>query len=323
MNQEEFRKANEDTWKKYKAMIAEMNVSKKKKQIANTHEFPHLYRKLCQHLDLARSRNYGTHMTDMINDMVLQGHQYLYYFQASRMGNIKRMLLVDFPRAVRADIKLFWVSSLLFYGPFIFMMVLIHQSPEMVYSVIDLETVAQMEEMYDPSEIHARDFSDDVTMFGFYIYNNTGIGLRTFGSSLILGVGSIFTLIFNGTYIGAVFGHLHNEGMGDNLFPFVIGHGSFELTAIVIAGMAGLKLGFAFLIPQNLTRKQSLVLTARECMPLVYGFTTMFFIAAFIEGFWSPINEAIVSDNTKFVVGGFLWIFVALYLMLMGRKSHA
>ena len=42
-------------------------------------------------------------------------------------------------------------------------------------------------------------------MFGYYIRNNTGIGFQTFAGGLLLGLGTLFFLVFNGFYIGAVF----------------------------------------------------------------------------------------------------------------------
>jgi len=322
MNQEEFRKSNQHHWKQFKQLLDNLESRKKNNVVPHMDEFPHLYRKVCQQLDLARHRNYGSKLTEMLNDLVLRGHQFFYQSQAKKIGRFKKIFTQDFPRAVRKDIKLFWVASFLFYGPFFFIIFLIYFSPEMVYSVIDPGTVKQMEEMYDPAKAHERGFSDDITMFGFYVYNNTGIGLKTFGSSLILGIGSIFTLAFNGIFIGAVFGHLYVEGMGVKLFPFVIGHSSFELTAIVISGMAGLKLGLAFIIPKDRTRREAIKIAGRECMPLIYGFVMMFFVAAFIEGFWSPIKENIVSANIKYIVGACLWSLVVLYFIFVGREQR-
>ena len=67
-----------------------------------------------------------------------------------------------------------------------------------------------------------RGADSDVMMFGFYIYNNTSIGFRTFASGLLFGIGSIFTLLYNGLYIGGAAGHLTYLGYGANLISFAI-----------------------------------------------------------------------------------------------------
>ena len=86
-------------------------------------------------------------------------------------------------------------------------------------------------------------------MFGHYILNNISIALRTFASGLLAGLGTLLVLLFNGVIIGSVAGHLQHIGHGDPFWRFVAGHGAFELTAIVIAGGAGLQLGMKLLAP--------------------------------------------------------------------------
>ncbi|WP_309476022.1 stage II sporulation protein M, partial [Escherichia coli] len=79
--------------------------------------------------------------------------------------------------------------------------------------------------------------------------NNISIGLRTFAGGLLAGVGTILVLIANGVNIGAVAGHLQAIGHGDPFWRFVAGHAPLELTAIVIAGGAGLRLGLGLVAP--------------------------------------------------------------------------
>ena len=86
----------------------------------------------------------------------------------------------------------------------------------------------------------------DVAMFGVYIWNNIGIDFQIFASGLVLGVGSVFTLLFNGVQGGAVMGHLTNLGFVSTFYGFVSGHSSFELMGAALSGAAGLRLGLAW-----------------------------------------------------------------------------
>jgi uncharacterized membrane protein SpoIIM required for sporulation len=196
-------------------------------------------------------------------------------------------------------------------------------APEFLYRVLDPATVRSIEDMYDPTNPRigrSRDSETGVAMFGFYIFNNVGIAFRCFASGIVFGIGSIGVLAFNGLFIGAVFAHLTRVGFHSTLYPFVIGHGSFELTAIVISGAAGMKLGFALLSPGRRSRSAALVAVGRECARLIYGAAGMLVIAAFIEGFWSPSGAPVVL---KFVVGALLWIAVASYFVFAGRRRAA
>ena len=185
-----------------------------------------------------------------------------------------------------------------------------------------MQTV-EFEDMYNPANRiigKARDAETNWYMFGFYIANNIGVSFQTFASGLLYGVGTIFFLIYNGLLFGAVAGHLTNIGYAETFFTFVVGHGSFELTAIVIAGAAGLKLGLSLLSPGNLTRLESLRRTAHVAIQLVYGVIFMLVIAAFVEAFWSS-NNALLGWQ-KYFVGGICWAFVILYFFIAGRARN-
>jgi uncharacterized membrane protein SpoIIM required for sporulation len=137
----------------------------------------------------------------------------------------------------------------------------------------------------------------------------------------LFGLGSVFFLIFNGLVIGAVSGHLTEIGSGQTFWSFVIGHGAFELTAIALAGAAGLQLGWALIAPGQLTRGESLRRAARKSVQMLCGVMIFLLIAAFIEAYWS--STILIAPWVKYLVGAILWILVAAYLSLAGRAYHA
>jgi uncharacterized membrane protein SpoIIM required for sporulation len=183
-----------------------------------------------------------------------------------------------------------------------------------------------MERMYDPDASRLGRFAergsgDDWMMFGYYIMNNIGIAFQTIASGLLFGLGSLFFLLFNGLMIGAVAGHLTQIGYGVSFWSFVVGHGAFELTAIALAGGAGLKLGWALLAPGRLSRGDALRLAAARSVRLTGGVIVFLLVAAFIEAYWSSMTLA--SPTLKYLVGGGLWLLVLTYLLLAGRDTHA
>ena len=78
-----------------------------------------------------------------------------------------------------------------------------------------------------------------------------------------------------------------SQGAGDNIVTFIVGHGTLELGAIVIAGGAGLVLGWSVISPGERTRVASLQRAARDVRVIVFGAAAMLLLAAAIEGFWS------------------------------------
>jgi uncharacterized membrane protein SpoIIM required for sporulation len=160
-----------------------------------------------------------------------------------------------------------------------------------------------------------------VAMFGFYIQHNVGIAFRTFAGGVLFGVGSIAVLLYNALFMGTIFAHLGGRGLGDALFGFVIGHSALELTAIVLAAVAGLELGLATTAPGSLPRGLALRRAARRVAPMLYGFAVMLVLAAFVEAFWS--STPWLPSAVRYGVGCLLWLSVYGWLLLGGRRRAA
>lgn len=320
MNQDHFVNEHQALWRNFELWLDAQAKRQAAEPPLEAAEIPHLYRRLCQHLAIARTRQYSAHIVDYLNDLVLRGHQYLYTPLHASRGRYLAFIVADFPNLIRREWRLFLLASVLFYLPLFGMALAIQFSPDIAFSVLSPAEAASYRDMYDPQADHlgARQVDDDILMFGFYIYNNISIGFRTFASGIVFGIGSAFTLLFNGVVIGAVAGHLIEYGYDRTFLGFVAGHSALELTAIVIAGSAGLKLGFALLSPGQYTRMQALRRAGAVSIRLIYGVILMLTLAALIEAFWS--SRAAIAPGVKYAVGIALWALVISYLLFAGRR---
>jgi uncharacterized membrane protein SpoIIM required for sporulation len=281
-----------------------------------------LYRRACEHLALARARSYPAYLLDRLDRLTADAHQVIYQQRELGAGALWRIVSRDFPRAVRADHAYVWLAAALFTIPLLVLGVLVYLEPTFILSIVDGRTAAQMEQMYSRSAEsigRTQDAGGDWTMFGFYIRNNVGIAFQCFATGLAAGLGTIFFLMYNGAVIGGIAGYLTERGLGETFYSFVVTHGAFELTAIVLAGAAGLKLGHSLLAPGRRTRRQSLVHAARECVVVVYGVTAMLIIAAAVEAFWS--SAAWIPSAVKYGVAAVCWLVVFAYFALQGRRA--
>ncbi len=323
MKQQLFESRHQPEWDHFARLLTALENGKADETQAR--EFAAAYRRLCQHLALAQERAYSHYLVEQLQQLAMRGHRQLYRHRGQLGAQLIGFVLSGFPRAVRQEWRSLLVASLLFYGSLIGMGLLVWLFPELIFSLLDPGQVSDMEAMYDPDarrlgRFGTRDAGDDWTMFGFYIMNNIGIAFQTFASGLLLGLGTLFFLLFNGLYIGAIAGHLTRIGYHEPFWSFVIGHGAFELTAITLAGAAGLKLGWALLAPGRHTRLEALRLTAKRAIVLVAGAILFLVIAAFVEAYWSSMTFA--TPTIKYVVGAVLWALVTLYFLLAGRR-HA
>jgi uncharacterized membrane protein SpoIIM required for sporulation len=283
-------------------------------------EVPQRYRRVCQHLALARDRGYAADVVDRLHRMAVGGYHALYAERTPSRGAWLAFVSSKFPAIVRSERRILAAAALLFFGPLAGMIALLQYFPDLVYYFIAPERLAAIEKMYDPAAQRlgrAPEADSAFYMFGVYIWNNIRIAFQTFAGGLLFGVGTSFFLLFNGFFIGAIAGHLTQAGYAETFWSFVAGHSALELTGIVLAGAAGLKLGMALIAPGRLTRTQALVAAARGGAGLIYGAAGMLLAAAFVEAFWSPLTE--FAPAVKYGVGIVAWIGVAAYFAFAGR----
>ena len=280
-----------------------------------------LYRRACEHLALARARYYPRYLLDRLDRLTADAHQVIYQRREFGVTRMKRAILFEFPRAVRAHAGYVWTSAALFVLPLLLVGWLVYERPDLILSMTSAEEAAMYEEMYsDAAEsIGCARRGHRLGDVRLLHPHNIGIAFQCFAAGIFLGVGSMFFLLFNGVAIGAVAGYLTERGLGETFYSFVVTHGAFELTAIVLSGAAGLRLGHALIAPGRSTRVQSLTQAAREAMPIIYGFVVMLLIAAAIEAFWSSARW--LPLPIKYGVAALCWISVLGYLGFQGRRE--
>ena len=324
MKQSLFESRHQPQWQAFAEQLKQLEQGKTRAR--DVADFPHHYRRVCQHLALAQERGYSSYLIDPLQQLALRGHQQLYRHRSHLGANVLGFILADFPRLVREQWRFVLIASLLFFGSLVAVGLLVYLFPDLIYSIVSPQQVAEMHSMYDPDASRLgraadRASSEDWMMFGYYVMHNTGIAFQTFAAGLLFGLGSVFFLIFNGLIIGAVSGHLTEIGYGQTFWSFVNGHGAFELSAIALAGASGLQLGWALIAPGQLTRSESLRLAARKSVQMLCGVMLILLIAAFIEAYWS--SSSTLAPWIKYLTGAGLWLLMGAYLALAGRTHHA
>jgi uncharacterized membrane protein SpoIIM required for sporulation len=326
MKQQQFIDQQRPLWDSFRQLADELDKPPRRRAQGELQRLPELYRRLCADYALARHRHYSTGLVEELHDLVQRGHRLLYQRKSIWLWRMVAFVWSGFPNTLRRHGRAFWLATALFYGPALAMGLACYFDGDFIYTLLDPFEVASMEFRYDPANplpgrSEDRASSSDFGMFGYYIWNNIGIGFRTFASGMLAGVGTVFLLLFNGVAIGGVAGHLTQLGFSATFWTFVAGHSAFELTAICISGAAGLVLGKAILAPGRRSRGEALKWAALEAVTLVMGAALLLLGAAFIEAFWS--SNGAVAPTVKYIVSAVLWTVLILYLGFAGRGRDA
>ena len=317
-----FEQLYQDQWTELERLLDEVRKGSSAAPETSGARAAMLYRRACEHLALARARAYPAYIIDRLERMTSAAHQVIYHRREFGVARLRRLVAVDFPSAVRAHRWYVAVAAALFVAPTIIIGLLVYSRPELILSVVDSETAAEFEQMYSASA-HSigrmRTASTDWMMFGYYIRNNISVAFQCFAGGLFAGLGSIFFLAVNGAFSGALAGYLTERGLSSTFFSFVATHSAFELTAIVLAGAAGLRIGHALLAPARLTRMQALIAASREVVIILYGVTALLVVAAGVEAFWSSASW--LAPSLKYGVASLCWAAVFGYLFFQGRRA--
>jgi uncharacterized membrane protein SpoIIM required for sporulation len=311
----EFETSNEPHWAELERAV------KLPDKRLNPEGFLMLYRTCCEHLALAQARDFPTPVIERLSIVTARAHQIVYRQSDLGLARISHTLINDFPTMVRAHRGYVLVAALLLLVPTLALGIAVYHRPELILTLVDSRTAADFEHMYDPSGPaigRLRDSGSNWAMFGFYIMNNIGIAFQCYVTGLLFGIGTVWYLLFNGSFGGAIGGYIVSLGYGGTFFPFIATHSAFEITAIVLCGAAGLRVGRSVLLPGRLPRVQSLQIAARETSFIVFGSAVMLVIAAAIEAFWS--SAAWVTPTAKFSCAAACWATVALFFL---RRPHA
>jgi uncharacterized membrane protein SpoIIM required for sporulation len=113
--------------------------------------------------------------------------------------------------------------------------------------------------------------------------------------------------------VAALFAH---ASYGLDFWATIAPHGVIELSAIQIAGGAGLLLAGAIIAPGRLRRRDALVRSGRRAGTLVIGTAALLVVAGTIEGFVSPQR---LSPEVRLAVGALTAVALLLYFTLAGR----
>jgi uncharacterized membrane protein SpoIIM required for sporulation/uncharacterized RDD family membrane protein YckC len=311
-------------WDEYDRMLAEARRSglpaMGERRVSR---FAALYREVAA--DLARARTYGgsPELLFTLERAVGAGHNLLYSAPQGGWRGFRGWITGGFPALVRLRWRPILLASVLFYLPALLTFAAVRQDPAYGRQVVGAGMMQRAEEA-EERQAQGKGYVDSEEAGGdlaaFLMTNNVRVTFLAFAGGILAGFGTALVLVYNGVLLGAVAAVFANYRANLQLWSFVLPHGVIELTAICIAGGAGLWLGSAFLLPGRVTRGEALVVRGREAVSLIGGTAVMLVVAGMIEGFISPSN---LPREVKLALAALFALGMVAYLALAGRDERA
>ncbi len=156
--------------------------------------------------------------------------------------------------------------------------------------------------------------------------NNIFVSLLVFVSGILGGIGSIVIMLQNGIMVGCFQYFFVSRGLGLDATLAIWLHGTFEISAIVIAGAAGLTMGKGLLFPGTYRRLQAFQRSARRGFEIMTGTIPLFLVAGFVEGTFTRYTQAPTAVRASFIllcaaIIVFYFIYYPYYLSKKNIKN--
>jgi uncharacterized membrane protein SpoIIM required for sporulation len=149
--------------------------------------------------------------------------------------------------------------------------------------------------------------------------NNLSVAALCFALGLTGGVGTALLLLGNGALLGAVLVAAWRAGLGTGLAGFVAAHGPVELSALVLAGQAGLVLASGLVRPGEWPRREALARRGREAARILVLVAPLLLLVAAVEATVSPAGRFPLAARVALGLG--LAAAVWSYLWRAGRAA--
>jgi uncharacterized membrane protein SpoIIM required for sporulation len=309
----------EASWHELDILIARVGETARRRPTAQeVLRLSELYRAACADLMLAEDHDLPRDTVAYLHALVGRGHNVIYRASGFDFRDWGRAFFQSAPRRLRSDPAL-RLAALVFWGTFLMTSQLAAGRAGFAARIVGEPFLEAIEHMYaEPVDAVRKDGlqRSDTMMAGFYIQHNTSIGLRCFASGILFGLGSLYELFNNAIIFGSLFGHMATRPEGVNFYTFVTAHSAFELTAIVVSGAAGMRLGWGLVDTQGQSRLSSLRREAVNALPAVGAAVVLFVLAALVEGY---VSASSLPYWAKASVAGASALLIIAYLTLGGR----
>ncbi|MFN4146191.1 MAG: stage II sporulation protein M [Runella sp.] len=275
--------------------------------------------------DLAYSRTFypQSNVTRYLNGLAAQFHQKLYRNRPEDRNRLKSFWYTELPLLMyEVRYKLLY-SFLFFIAACALGWLSAAYDDTFVRLILGDDYVNQTLENIkrgEPMGIYASQGRAD--MFMAITVNNIRVSFIAFVLGIFGSLGTIVVLFQNGIMLGSFqYFFFERDLLMASLLKIWI-HGTLEISAIVIAGAAGLVMGHSLLFPGTYERLYAFKQGAKKGLKIVIGLVPIFVMAGFLESFVTRltlpplISVIIILSSAVFIV----WYFV-LYPKQLAQKS--
>lgn len=255
-----------------------------------------LYRKVSSHLSMLQTRYPDDELTVYLNQLAASAHHVLYKHQYHSGTQLTGFFGHYFIGLIRKRGLFILIAALIVLCGGVAGFAAVMSDATNMYSLFPTSMVDHL----DPANTgKGMEQVPHALMSAEIMTNNIRVAVLAFASGITFGIWTVYLLAYNGVILGALAAVFWQAGETYVFWAYILPHGVIELTAIFIAGGAGLYMGYRMWVPGRYPWKLQLLHSAKESLQLLLGTVPLFVIAGTIEGYITPSE---LSLGMKYLV---------------------
>ena len=320
MREAAFLKQNADKWKEFESLLAHSKG-------ANPDQLADLFVQLTDDLSYARTFYPQSKTTQYLNTLAMRVHQAIYRNRKERSNRFVTFWKEELPLVMWESRREMLYSVAIFVIAMVVGALSAANDDSFVRLILGdsyVNMTLQNIEKGDPMAVYKS--SDEVSMFATITFNNIRVSFMAFVAGLALSFGTGYILFQNGVMLGSFQYFFHERDLLLTSILSIWIHGTLEISAIVIAGGAGLVMGNSILFPRTWSRRESFMRGAKRGLKIVVGLLPIFITAGFLESFVTRYTDMPVFVSGTIILaslGFVVWYFVIYPRQLYYRALDA
>lgn len=316
LKSQRFRQAREDDWRRLERLMDKAEKgSASKLTDAEILAVPVLYRSTLSALSVARETSLDQGLIDYLETLSARAYFFVYGSRATIQDRMVAFFRTDWPAAVRGLWRETLVSAaLMLLGALVAGWLVMHE-PEWFYAFVPADLSGGRDPAASTETLRATldgaDGAQGLSAFAAYLFtHNAQVALLAFALGFALCLPTGLLILYNGATLGAFFALFASRGLGFELGGWLLIHGVTELIAVILAGAAGLKIGWAVAFPGQKRRLDAAVEAGRTAGIAMGGVVVMLMFAGLLEGFG---RQLIVDTGLRYAVAAASALIWGLY----------
>ena len=315
MDIDRFLATNQPVWDRLAALCSAAERGIGGLRATDLDELVRLYQRTSAHLSYARTYFADPALTARLTALVGRANAIVYGTRPRTLRTLGRFFTATFPAAVWDARRFIAVSAALLFIPAVVIGVWLAHSPR----AIDAVGNAALRQTYVNHDFASYYRDQHSAQFAAQVQtNNIRVGFLAFAGGIAFCIPTAWVLVTNGANLGQAAGLFAYNGKQAQFYGLVTPHGLLELTSVVIAGAAGLRLGWALISPGDRTRARAVADEGRRSVTIAAGLILTFLVAGTIEGF---VTGSALPTAVRVGIGVVAEVAFLTYVVVLGRAG--